>query len=187
MGLSAAKEEEKFPFLAYNCYLVKERAKLDTKCRYCTPAYTDTHVIAFTKYWKIMFDINQSYLGKLLIVPFRHFATLDEATKEEMKEYRELLPHLFVAIQKSFDAKKYEIMPLNAVKTKEKVTSSHFAWLFVPRYTRTRIFNNEIYEDPCYDKPFDFSRVKNIDKSKHSTLTYQIFKQLRCKCVSMPE
>lgn len=157
--------------LQFYAYVGDVQDQFDQQCILCTASEKYAATIAFTKHWKIVYWKNQSYLGRSLIIPKRHFGTYEEMTDEEAQEYREILRQFLPALKKAFGATHFNVAYLmNQAYRKEQADpprkdgkpNPHFHWHVIPRYDGTRIFGKETFEDPDFGNSFDFNRKQYL-------------------------
>lgn len=167
-GLNLSGDESsKLCFYAYESSV--EDSNYNKECMPCTPSQNDAGTIAFTKYWKIVYVPNQSYLGRLVISSQRHFGSYEEMNDEEAIEYRNILKVLLPALKKVFSATHFNVaylmnMAFNSEKAepafKDGKPNPHFHWHIIPRYDGPREFLNEKFEDPDFGDSFNMKRRK---------------------------
>lgn len=159
----------------------------DSECILCTPSKDYAATIAFTKYWKITYWMNQAYLGRSLIISKRHFGTYEEMTDEEATEYREILRSYLPALQKAFGATHFNVAYLMnmAYRTekadpprKEGKPNPHFHWHVIPRYDGPRTFAGETFVDPDFGDPFDMKRRQVLEGAFQKRAVEAIRRQL---------
>lgn len=155
----SAFADDKLTFYAYR----KEAEDDFQKCILCTDSTAYKATIAFTKYWKITYWMNQAYLGRSLIISKRHFGSYEEMTNEEAEEYREILKVYLPALKKSFGSTHFNVAYLMNQAFREKNPDPHFHWHIIPRYDSKRSFGNEVFEDPDFGNSFDFSRKQVLE------------------------
>lgn len=164
-----SSKEKKLQFFAYRNEPTD--TTYDEKCMPCTPSDRDEGSVAFTKHWKIVLVTNQSYLGRLVIISQRHFATYEEMNDDEADEYREIFKQLLPALKKTYNVTHFNVAYLmngafNAQKPdpafKDGRPNPHFHWHVIPRYDGPREFHGEIFEDPDFGKSFDLHRKKYL-------------------------
>lgn len=169
-------DSKKVQFYAYR------EDKLDhfnKECILCTPSNEYAATIAFTKYWKITYWMNQAYLGRSLIISKRHFGSYEEMNDEEALEYREILREFLPALKKTFGSTHFNVAYLmNQAYKHEKADppkkdgepNPHFHWHVIPRYDAHRKFAGQHFEDPDFGNSFDFNRKQYLvgDFQKHA-------------------
>lgn len=163
-----AENVKKIEFFAYRNG-VEDR--FDPTCILCTPTENYAATIAFTKYWKITYWMNQAYLGRSLIISQRHFGSYEEMTQEEAEEYQEILRQYLPVLRKTFGVAHFNVAYLmNQAYREEKADppqkngepNPHFHWHVIPRYNGPRIFEGRGFEDPDFGNAFDFSRKQYL-------------------------
>ena len=95
-------------------------------------------------YWSIYVHENQSYLGRCIVWCKREDATdLREATKKEQRELFIIINDLRKAVKECFtpDWINYAFSG-NAIR--------HLHGHFIPRYSKSKTFENVIFEDKLY-------------------------------------
>jgi len=142
-------------------------AMYDLQCMPCTETEVDGGTIFFTDHWKVVYDPNQSYLGRTVVIPKRHFAWYEEMTDAEAREYQEILKALLPALRKTFDVTYFNICALMnlAFHDKHPIPSfkdgkpnPHFHWHIIPRYDGPRYFDDTEFVDPEFGRSYNLKR-----------------------------
>lgn len=159
-----------FQFYAYKN--IPNISNYNKECMPCTPSELDAGTIAFTKYWKVVYVPNQSYLGRVVITSQRHFGSYEEMNDEEAYQYRQIFKQLLPAIQKTFNVTHFNVaylmnMAFNSEKPepafKDGKPNPHFHWHVIPRYDGKREFGGEVFEDPDFGNSFNLKRKKTLE------------------------
>ncbi|CAM0138988.1 hypothetical protein VKS41_008549 [Umbelopsis sp. WA50703] len=88
-------------------------------------SYEDDHVIAFM-------DIAPVTKGHTLVIPKRHYATLDAMPAEDMAELGRVLPNIAKAVTLGCNTNDYNIMQNNGKQAGQVVFHVHYH--IIPRY-----------------------------------------------------
>lgn len=144
----------------------------DVECMPCTPCKNDAGTIAFTRLWKIIYVPNQSYLGRTVLIPQRHFGSYEEMSDDEAREYRFILLKLLPALTKTFGVTHFNVaylmnMAYNVQKPdpmyKNGAPHPHFHWHIIPRYDGVRRFAGHEFSDPDFGNAFNLRRKQVLE------------------------
>ncbi|KAI8575137.1 hypothetical protein K450DRAFT_263110 [Umbelopsis ramanniana AG] len=89
------------------------------------PVYEDDHVVAFM-------DIAPVTRGHTLVIPKKHYATLDTMSAEDMARIGSVLPRIAKAVILGCDTKDFNIMQNNGKRAGQVVFHVHYH--IIPRY-----------------------------------------------------
>jgi len=89
------------------------------------PIYEDEHVVAFM-------DIAPVTRGHTLVIPKKHYRTLDAMSAEDMARVGSVLPRISKAVTTACDTKDYNIMQNNGKQAGQVVFHVHYH--IIPRY-----------------------------------------------------
>jgi len=162
-------EKKVLTLYAYDANI--NQSQYNQVCLPCTHTINDAGVIAFSQYWKIIYNPNQAYLGRVVLVSKRHFSDYESMTNHEIREYQEIFKILLPALQKAFDVTHFNVaylmnMAYNNKHPEPKYSngkpSPHFHWHIIPRYNSKREFTGELFTDPDFGDTFNFKRKQYL-------------------------
>ncbi|CAO3672474.1 unnamed protein product [Umbelopsis vinacea] len=100
------------------CKIVRKQAP-------SVPIYEDEHVVAFM-------DIAPVTKGHTLVIPKKHYPTLDTMSAEDMSRIGSVLPRITKAVILGCDTKDFNIMQNNGKRAGQVVFHVHYH--IIPRY-----------------------------------------------------
>lgn len=197
--LTACSIPEQLSHNKFQLYAFKtsiKKSEYNKSCMPCTAPEKDRGLIAFTKHWKIVLGLNQSYLGRTLLISCRHFGSYEDMTIDEAKDYDRILRVLLPAIKKTFDATHFNVSFLMNQAYRDRSSkpadpplkngqpNPHFHWHVVPRYNGERIFDGIKFEDPEYGDLMNHLRKQPVDERTKEAIIAAIRKNLSIKYIN---
>ena len=95
------------------------------------------------KYWFLILDISQSFLGRCLLILKNHKTDEVELTNEEALEKHKAYKIWREAVRKAFNPDKINQAQLG---NEEHVHKGHLHWHFIPRYRRPISFTGQEFQ-----------------------------------------
>ncbi len=117
-----------------------------------------------TKYWNILLGMNQSQLGRCIVVLKRHCGNLSELEQNEILDFFGIAKQLENATKKSFDATMFNWTCLMNDAYKENPPQPHVHWHFLPRYDHDVVIDGTKFSDSKFGQYYD--REGNIEISE---------------------
>lgn len=140
--------------------------KIKEKCWLCE---SDEQLIKKFKFWKVIFNLNQYYLGKTFIALNSPKEDFLETSKEEREELFDIMKKLSTSLKKSFNPNLFNYAML---MNQERHLHVHV----IPRYKEKRIFEGVIFRDKNWGHtPFSQNEFK---------ISKEIFDKIRDKIKS---
>lgn len=170
IAVFSKNQAEQLELFAYN---VNVKDQIISECPLCTLPRDYAATIAFTRNWKIFLWKDQAYLGRTLIVPFRHFGPYEEMNDEEALEYRQILKVLLPALEKTFSVTHFNVaylmnmayrMENPSPQRKDDQPNPHFHWHVIPRFNSPRMFEGETFIDPEFGNPPNLNRKQKMNE-----------------------
>ncbi|KAG2180501.1 hypothetical protein INT44_003505, partial [Umbelopsis vinacea] len=90
--------------------------------------YEDDHVVAFMD----IAPLTRAFVGHTLVIPKKHYATLDAMSAEDMARIGSVLPRIAKAVILGCDTKDFNIMQNNGKRAGQVVFHVHYH--IIPRY-----------------------------------------------------
>jgi diadenosine tetraphosphate (Ap4A) HIT family hydrolase len=145
------------------------------ECKICKYLGDKSSLVYETKYWRILLNDDQAYLGRCFVNLKRHCGDLAELKKEELLDFLEVVKSLETASRKAFGAVMFNWTCLMNHAYKAKIPAPHVHWHFRPRYDRLIKFAGIAFKDPEFGHHYDRDR-KQIVSSK---IIIQIVKKIK--------
>lgn len=117
-----------------------------------------------TKYWSVTLSEDQYYLGRCSVTLKRHCGDLAELTKEEQRNFFEVVKKLENAIRKAFGANLFNWTCLMNSSFKKKPWNPHVHWHVRPRYSKNVEFEGEIFEDKEFGSHYERKTDKKVSE-----------------------
>lgn len=124
------------------------------KCFFCDEKQYKEQLIKKYKFWILMLNMNQYYLGRGIISLKKHKEDLLDSTKEEREELFEIIKEITTALKKAFNPDMFNYAVL---MNQDKHLHMHL----IPRYKDDRIFENIKFKDEHWShNPFSNNEFK---------------------------
>lgn len=121
-----------------------------TNCEICPILAThndgkDIQIIE-SRYWRVVLDPNQQFLGKAFVTLLEHKSAISDLSAEQWNDLHDVMRKLEAAIKKAFNPSHYNwscLMNIAAMNGQE----THVHWHIHPRYSHPVTVNDEAFED----------------------------------------
>lgn len=99
-----------------------------------------------TKYWRVVLDSDQRFLGKSFVTSLQHIETVNALSSEQWQDLHSVMSRLEISVSRAFQSSHFNWSCLmnNAVVADQ---STHVHWHMHPRYVQTVEFSGEIFQD----------------------------------------
>ena len=111
---------------------------MKAKCLFCNKE--EEQLIKKYKFWKVLLNINQYYLGRIIVALNKHKEDFLDTEKEEREELFEIMNKIAKALKKLFNP---DLLNYAILMNQEKHLHLHI----IPRYKEEKIFDNVIFRD----------------------------------------
>ena len=130
----------------------------------CFICQDNEQLIKKFKFWKVILNLNQYYLGGIIIALNEHKEDFLETTQEERRELFQIMKKITNVLKELFEPNLFNYAIL---MNQEKHLHMHL----IPRYKNERIFENIVFKDENYGhNPFSHNEFKisneNFNKIK---------------------
>src|SRR4051812_32724823 len=117
-------------------------------CEICNALPPDHTTILEGKAWQIRLAYDQKYLGRALIMAYRHVGSVSELTEDEWAELHRLIKRYESAITELFGARLFNWACLMNNAFKEDQPQPHVHWHVRPRYSHAVESIGRSFVDP---------------------------------------
>jgi len=148
------------------------------ECVFCKKTDCDDDFIYETKYWIVFLALDQSYLGRCVVVLKRHCGDLAELTQEEWLDFSEIVKKLESALKKSFDATMFNWTCLMNHAYRNNPPNPHVHWHLRPRYNHDVEFAGLTFKDPDFGRHYDRARKQEISEDVRRKIIEKIRENL---------
>lgn len=133
--------------------------EIDKNCKRCVNNQNNEKFsIMRSKYWNVVLENRQEYLGRCLIILNNHKQELYQLSIEEWEDFGEVIKILELALKKSFNATMFNLTCLNNESYQNKPYLAHIHWYFRPRYDHTIHFADTVFVDTEFGRHYDRER-----------------------------
>lgn len=125
---------------------------MSTECSLCT---LRNNLIFETQHWTVILNIDQNYLGRLLVISTRHIGNLSMLTLEEWDDLHRVIQKSEKTLQKAFpeiNLFNWGCMMNHAFK--EKPYNPHVHWHVKPRHDTPISFEGVTWTDTEFGKHY---------------------------------
>jgi len=147
---------------------------MDSICYSCIPFSEKKTAIAKTKYFYASLDPRDQRVPRVFIQTHDHVASLMDWTDDHWLEFDRFQKAMEQALRTAFGATMVNTACLMNLAGKE---GTHTHWHFIPRLITPLQFEDHLFDDPCYGKPYDMNG-KNYRTASDETIS-KIIKKIQ--------
>ena len=103
-----------------------------------------------SKYWEVVLNPNQTYLGRSVLLLKRQCGDLAEITRDEILDFFDLVKKMESMFREVFGATMFNWSCLMNNAYQEKPSHPQVHWHFIPRYDHPVEFAGKTFRDPNF-------------------------------------
>lgn len=147
---------------------------MSEECKTCQFLSSNHECVMATKYWEVVLEPSQGYLGQCFVNLKQHKGDLSELTDDEWLDFAGVVKELESAVRKAFKPELFNWTCLmnNAFRSHSAIPHVH--WSVVPRYRSSVAFMGTKFTDPQFGYHYDPQHTREISDTMMQVVTEEI-------------
>jgi diadenosine tetraphosphate (Ap4A) HIT family hydrolase len=153
---------------------------MNPECEICT-TLEDPQVgqtVFSTRWWRVVLNSDQAYLGHAFITLTEHKASLTELTNEQWQDLLTVIRKYENACRVAFDATLFNWVCLMNDAYKEAAPTPHVHWKVRPRYLKAPLVGAYRYSDPNFGHHYDKHATRIVEDMMLEEIRGKLFSAL---------